>query len=634
MAVFITAATTFVNAQSKKDSINNIETVLVTDTKFAQSKEKSGKIIEKITSKDLENKKGQSIATILNQVAGLEINGNQSGTGKNIEYYIRGGRSRQVLIIIDGVPVTDASGIGLQYDLRLLPSEQIESIEVMKGAASTLYGSGASTGVINITLKKSVKKQIEGSAYFQLGTQNIASQNKTNPQEFNQGFSVNGTLGKFNYLTALNSTELKGISEATGTDFEEDRFSRVNIMQKLGFNFNEKLSVNAFVNYDKLKNTFDANNFTDDLLNNQISEQFRAGFTTKFVYHKGELLFNSGFSNLERTYFTFDTFGNSLDKSYYKSRTFTADLVNKYNFTNELYAVLGTQFQFLDMFEETKYENIYSDLAKFNNIDPYATLVYNSKFGFNVNAGARLNIHSVYGNYITWNINPSFSFKNTPLRIISSISIAYITPSLYQLFSPYGNLNLKPEENKTIEAGFETSFLNKKVSFNAVGFYREEFNKFDFLSTATPPYGNYINAIETVIARGFETTLALKPTDNVAINSNYTFTQVAELQSIKIPKHKVNVNLDVKISNKMALNTQYQYNDFRKDAYFDLTTFTTSNVVLKSYQLVHATLNFTVLPKTFTVFATVTNIFNADFVENIGYSTRGRNFKLGLNFKF
>ena len=74
--------------------------------------------------------------------------------------YIRGGRNHQVLILIDGIPVTDASGISLSYDLRLLPVEQIESIEIMKGASSTLYGSGASTGVINITLKKAGKKAI------------------------------------------------------------------------------------------------------------------------------------------------------------------------------------------------------------------------------------------------------------------------------------------------------------------------------------------------------------------------------------------------------------------------------------------------------------------------------------------
>jgi vitamin B12 transporter len=155
----LTLITACTYAQEKDSTkVNLLKEVVISDTKFAQSKEKSGKVIEVISAKDLEKKSGQSLATVLSQVTGVEINGNQSANGKNLGYYIRGGKNRQVLILIDGIPVTDASGITLEYDLRLLPVEQVESIEVMKGAASTLYGTGAATGVINFTLKKSTVK--------------------------------------------------------------------------------------------------------------------------------------------------------------------------------------------------------------------------------------------------------------------------------------------------------------------------------------------------------------------------------------------------------------------------------------------------------------------------------------------
>jgi vitamin B12 transporter len=72
------------------------------------------------------------LSPVLSTVAGVEINGNQSRNGKDLGMYIRGGRGNQVLIMIDGVPVTDASGINLSHDLRLLPVDQIESIEIMK----------------------------------------------------------------------------------------------------------------------------------------------------------------------------------------------------------------------------------------------------------------------------------------------------------------------------------------------------------------------------------------------------------------------------------------------------------------------------------------------------------------------
>ena len=179
--------------------------VVVSDSKFSLPKEKSGKVIVKISAEELKKRSGQSVATILSTVAGVEINGNQSRNGKDLGLYIRGGRNHQVLILIDGVPVTDASGISLSYDLRLLPVEQIESIEIMKGASSTLYGSGAATGVINITLKKAGKKATAGNAYVNLGTQTVAKNADYSVQDYNQGLSVNGGFEKVNYFASLNS---------------------------------------------------------------------------------------------------------------------------------------------------------------------------------------------------------------------------------------------------------------------------------------------------------------------------------------------------------------------------------------------------------------------------------------------
>ena len=88
----------------QKDSIaskTELDEVVISDSKFALAKEKSGKVIVKITADELAKKSGQSLATVLSTVAGLEINGNQSSAGKNLGYYIRGGRNRQTLIMID-----------------------------------------------------------------------------------------------------------------------------------------------------------------------------------------------------------------------------------------------------------------------------------------------------------------------------------------------------------------------------------------------------------------------------------------------------------------------------------------------------------------------------------------------------
>jgi vitamin B12 transporter len=621
----------------QKDSIASptpLNEVVISDSKFALPKEKSGKVITKITSEDLKMKQGQSVATILNSVAGVEINGSQSAAGKNLGYYIRGGKSSQVLILIDGIPVTDASGISLEYDLRLLPAEQVESIEIMKGASSTLYGTGAATGVINITLKKSGKKTIQGNGYWNVGTYNTASTSKKNLQDSNQGFSLNGNIKKLSYFASLNSTATTGMSQIAepneNVTYEADRFSRINYLGKIGYKATDKLTLDFFGNYDKIDNDYDGgfdNTGTNDISQNYTkSEQFRVGFLPKYKYNHGQFILNSSFNKMMRSYDELDSYSNTVGFSKYESRSVNVDAYNKYEFSKLLFVVTGAQYQFFDMNSETPYGNIAKESTKFNMIDPYFTGVYSSQFGLNVNAGARLNIHSEYGNQLVYNVNPSYDFEAFPLKVLASYSTAFVTPSLYQLYSPYGNTALTPEKNTTIEAGFETNLLDKKLRFSVVGFYREQTDFIGFSSAY-----KYINIDGTNKAKGVETEITFALSNKLKWISNYTFTQVDKALDRLIPKHKVNSSLDYQICPRTTFNVNYQYVDGRKDAFFDGNTYGTQSVVLGSYQLVNASMHYELVKNRVTVFGVVTNILNEEFVENVGYNTLGRNFKLGLN---
>lgn len=620
----------------QKDSISvstPLKEVVISDSKFALAKEKSGKVITQITAEDLKNKWGQSMATVLNSVAGIEINGDQSAAGKNLGYYIRGGKNNQVLILIDGIPVNDPSGISIEYDLRLLPVEQVESIEILKGASSTLYGTGAATGVINIKLKKEGKKTLAGNAYWNVGTQASSQHQNQKTNDFNQGFSVHGNWKKLSYFTSLNSTETKGLSQIATSNsqnnYEEDPFSRWNYLGKIGFKATENLKFDFFGNVDKIKNDYDGsfdNTGTSDTNRNQsVTDQFRLGFSPQFRYENGEFVLNTSFNKLVRSYNEFNSYSNSVDYSEYQSRSVNLDGFNKYEFSKTFFLVSGVQYQFQDMSTRTPYGNVLKESTKFAMIDPYFTGVYTSDFGLNLNAGARWNNHSQYGNQLVFNVNPSFGFTSLPLKILSSFSTAFVTPSLYQLYSNYGNATLTPEKNRTIEAGFEMHLWNKKIKWTAVGFYREQENSIGF--DATYKYANIAGMYK---AKGIETEWTLKLNDKLNWNTNYTFTQVDEAISRLIPKHKINSALDYQLSQTFFWNLTYQYVGAKQDAFFDGTTFTTQKVELGDYQLFSSTARYELIKNRLTLFGTVTNIFNADFVQNIGYSTLGRNFKLGL----
>ncbi|WP_396144087.1 TonB-dependent receptor plug domain-containing protein [Flavobacterium sp.] len=640
ISAIIALVTTCGYAQEKDSTkVNQLQELVISDTKFAQSKEKSGKVITKISAEELQKKSGQSLATVLSSVAGVEINGNQSANGKNLGYYIRGGKNQQVLVLIDGNPVTDASGISFEYDLRLLPVDQVESIEIMKGAASTLYGTGAATAVINIILKKSSKKPLQANAYLNIGSNNTSTNSKYNGQDFNQGFSVNGTVKKVNYLASINSTESDGMSQIAAPEnqtYENDRFSRVNYMSKIGFKASEKLTLDFFGNYDVLKNdydfSFDNTGFNDTDLNKSNTEQFRFGFSPKYKYNRGEFVINSSFTKLQRDYSEFNSWTSVIENSLYESRGVNLDAFNKYKVTNDFFLVTGVNYQFYDMFSETPYANITREATKFNMIDPYLTGVYTSKFGLNINAGARLNVHSEYGNQVVYNINPSFSFgKEIPVKLLASYSTAYVTPSLYQLYSEFGNTKLTPEKNATIEAGFEVGLLDKKLIFNAVAFHREQNNSFGFYFDNVTFDSYYINIEGINKAKGVETELSYTLNSKFKLNANYTFTQVDKNLDRLIPKHKANASVDYFASERLFFNVNYQYLDGRKDVYFDGNTFGTASVKLGSYQLVNALVKYELIKNRLSIFGAATNILNEDFTENIGYSTRGRNFRLGLN---
>jgi vitamin B12 transporter len=268
-----------------------------------------------------------------------------------------------------------------------------------------------------------------------VGTNATATQQNQKAADFNQGFSINGRTTKLSYFTALNSTETNGISQIAppnpNVNYEEDPFSRLNYMAKVGYSVSDKMTLDFFGNYDQIKNDYDGgfdNTGTSDTnLNKTSSKQFRFGFSPKFKYNKGEFIINSSLNKLVRSYDELDTYSNSVGFSQYESRSVNVDGFNKYQISDSFYLVSGLQYQFHDANSVTPYGNITKENTKFNMIDPYVTGVYTSSLGFNLNVGARWNSHSAYGNQLVYNVNPSFDFQTLPFKIISSYSTSFVT---------------------------------------------------------------------------------------------------------------------------------------------------------------------------------------------------------------
>ena len=147
-------------------------------SKVPQQLYKTGKNIKLITEKDLSNFKGQNLNDVLDQVAGFQIVGNFNNQAEPKSMKIRGGKSANVMILLDGVPLKDVTGNDYTVsDLRLIALENIESIEILNGASSVLYGSNATVSVIDIKTKKNAQKKIEGILSARGGSFSTFAQN-------------------------------------------------------------------------------------------------------------------------------------------------------------------------------------------------------------------------------------------------------------------------------------------------------------------------------------------------------------------------------------------------------------------------------------------------------------------------
>ena len=626
----------FSQTEKHKD-LETLDTVFI-DSKTPLASVNSGRVIVKITSEEIKQKSGKSIAQLINEVSGIEINGSRGNEGQNLGYFVRGGRNRQVVIMVDGVQLTDPSQIANDYDLRWISPNNVEEIEIIKGASSVLYGTGAGTAVISITTKSSSYNKFNVSIGSYLGTHRAANDEDNDIEEFTNAVSINGTLSKFSYQMNFNNHHTNGLSAISSPEgeenFEEDVFDRFDGTFKLGYQFNNKINLIRFFSFNKIKSGFDEFSYNDaDHLS--TNKQLRMGGQFKWKYKKGQLIVNDSHSWIDRGVESF--FPTQFD-----SQNSAFDAFASFRVANELTVLGGLNGQisrfnsFIIPFGETEFVNsIDEETAHFEIIDPYFNMVYKSDFGLNVNAGIRLNNHSSYGNHFVYQINPSYvvKFEKFNMKLMGSYSTAYITPSLYQLYEPsFGNDELEPEENTTIEGGIEIN-SEGKIKISAVYFSRSEKNLVDFVVIDPDMFlYQFRNINDKFNASGLEIELAAIVGANAVLKANYTNTKTDERFTLRIPEHKVNVHFSYKANERINLGMGYQFVSDREDSFFNPDNFEQEYITLKNYNTFDLNVGYQVLNHLH-LYAQVNNILDEEYEELYRFQTLGRNFRIGFNLE-
>lgn len=590
----------------------SLDSVVISATKNDQKQSQTGKVVTIIGADVLERSHGKTLTDLLNEQAGVVVGGATGNTGLNKSLFVRGAASAYAVVLIDGILVSNPAGSGSSFDLRMFSIDQIDHIELIKGGQSTIYGSDAVAGVINIITKKG--KDAGNSVY---GTASYGSY-----KTYKGTIGMSANVDRFSYNIAYTQGKTAGISEAAVPEGSADVFDKDgNKTGAVNANFSlqatDQFSVSPFLRYFYGHYDFDSGSFADNGDNNFILKHFNGGLNTKYDFGSGKINLNYSYetSGINST----NEYGSSLSEGTMQ----LADLFYNQKLGDKIDLLVGLDNR------ATKFR-LNSDSKPHTNLfSAYASVFAHDLSIFNIEVGGRYNKHKQYGENYTYNITPSINLIKS-VKLFGTLSTSYKAPTLENLFGQYGaNLDLVPEKSKNYEAGFSLNFAEDKYTLRAAGFKRDLTNAI--------VYGNvgYVNQANQE-AKGFEIEPALK-IGVFSLNGYYAYVEGTEFNFVtnevsdyllRRPKHIFGANLGVQATKDLFLSSSFKYNGSRTDGNF--TDYKIEN--LPSYKLLNFYAEYTLINRRVKLFADLKNILDEQYNEFYGYTSMGFNMNAGVSF--
>jgi vitamin B12 transporter len=645
-AVFIFSSVSFTqnSVVHKTDSVGyyKLTDVVITATKTQANTIELANSISVIDSIQISNSNVNNVFDVLKNETGISFT-RQGGNGTLSNLYIRGANSSHTLVLIDGVEVNltnDPSGV---YDFSALPIDNIERIEVLRGPQSTLYGSDALAGVINIISKKG-----NGSPKFSLLTEG-GSYNSYKAQ-----LGVNGSLQKLNYSVALSRTGSDGFSVASEKygNTEKDGYNFNNASALIGYSISENSEISFYTRFLKSESDNDqfGGVFGDDptYLTNQ--EEFSIRGEGKIKLFDGFWNQKIGLSFLRNVRInSYDTSAASLNYpfyvndyswAHYDGRKYKIDWQNDFQLSKSNLLTAGLEFEVEESASEYYAFNYVPDpfspdiasVIPMQDASTFGVFVQDQlKFekGFFISLGARLDNHSKFGTQFTYRIAPAFMLWETNTKFKATIGTGFKAPSLFYLYDPaYGNENLNPEESFGWDFGIEQYLFTQNFSIGTTFFYNKFSNMFGFDKNSKT-----IN-IDKAVTKGVEVYIDAKPMDELSLKANYTFMDARDTSPnssdfdkklLRRPENKGGFYASYSFIPQANINAEVIWVGAREDV--DFSTF--QRTELKGYVLLNLAAHYDVFDF-LRLHARVENLLDTDYEEVFGYGTAGLSFYGGI----
>jgi vitamin B12 transporter len=584
--------------------------IVVTGIGTNQIPEKTGLSITLLESDDIERLQPSTIADLLTRTPGVTVS-NTGPIGGFSAVRIRGAEGEQTLALIDGVRLNDPSSPGGGFDFANLFVGNIERVEVLRGPNSVPWGSQAIGGVVNIITQRPTD-EFSGSARAEYGSNDRANLVANVSSEFGPiDFSLGGGYFRDDGISAA----------AVGTEADGYRQYAANGQVEVELGENASIDLRGYYADSRAE----ADGFPPpfyglaDTLEYSTAKQLTgyAGFNLAIGTLKNRLAVT--ISDINRD--NFASPAATVPDFFARGRSERFEYQGDWQTSDSIRAVFGAEHErsrFTDGFSPTKTQ--YSGA--------YAQAIITPVDRVTLTAGGRIDDYKTYGSKATFSANAVWRVtENTIIR--AAYGEGFKAPTLFQLFSSFGDPTLQPEEAKSYELGFEQAMLDGALRFGATVYQRRVGNMIDFdLSTFT------YNNIRRAKAKGVEAFVEMTPSERFSISANYNYTDsktkldtaAAFTRRIRVPVHSLNLAADWTPIDRLKLGADVRLASDSLDGFGGSTR-------LDGYVLLGARAAFEISDQ-LELYGRVENAGDADYQTVAGYGAYGRNAHIGVRAKF
>ena len=581
----------FINTYDKSNAII-LDQISISASKVPTELKKTGSSVTIITKDDIENSNEIFLIDYLNNIAGISVDQN-GPAGMLSRITIRGSSAQYAKVLFDGIDITNTSAPQATPYLAKFLLNNIERIEVLKGNQSSLYGSQAVGGVINLTSKKPNKDGLSNSFSAEYGSYSTSNLNYTiNNRTENNDLSINFERFETDGFSATDKTSEDDGYQNSNINFYTTQYINENFSIDFGgFNLVEKGEFDAFGPSDSSEYLFKEKANGIKLGGNLISN-----FNHSLDY---------SYYNSDRDNYGPNSWDNYKGKGKRKSYLYKASrkITDNYNFVGGI--------------DLTKDEAVISSSNKSSDLTGlFVENIFDVNNNLTVTLGARQDSHSKFGDHTVY--RSTFAFRNNGTTYRGSYGTGYRAPSLYELFAAiYGNENLKPETSQNIDIGFSTNIMATKMRLSGSIFNNTIKDRIAFSG------GGYNQVTTKEERQGLEIDIDHEISDRY--NSKFSFANITDSDGDhvrKIPKNKLTYTLNSKITDKLKNTSTLTYVTELKDT-----------VMLPDYSLINTKFIYK-LNNDYSMNFRIDNLLDEQYQLVNKYATPDRSFYLGIDGEF